>query len=60
MKSNLLLTYAEAILVTFLWSSSFVLIKFGLLEIPPFLFAALRYTLAFIVLGMLYMARVRT
>jgi drug/metabolite transporter (DMT)-like permease len=60
MKSNPLLAYAEAILVTFLWSSSYVLIKFGLLEIPPFLFAAVRYTLAFVILGMLCIARVGT
>jgi drug/metabolite transporter (DMT)-like permease len=60
MKSNPLLAYAEAILVTLLWSSSYVLIKIGLLEFPPFLFAALRYTLAFVVLAMLYIARVGT
>lgn len=60
MKSNPLLACAEAILVTFLWSSWYVLIKFRLLEIPPFLFAAVRYTLAFVVLGMLCIARVGT
>jgi drug/metabolite transporter (DMT)-like permease len=54
MKSNPLLAYAEAVLVTFLWSSSYVLIKFGLLEIPPFLFAAVRYTIAFAILGTIY------
>ena len=58
MKSNPLLVYAEAILCTFLWSSSYILIKIGLLEIPPFLFAALRCTFAFVVLGMLSIARV--
>ena len=47
MRSNLLLAYSEAFLVTFLWSSSFVLLKFGLLEVPPFLFAAVRYAIAF-------------
>jgi drug/metabolite transporter (DMT)-like permease len=55
-KSNPLLAYAEALLVTFLWSSSYVLIKIGLLEIPPFLFAAVRYTFAFAILGMLYLS----
>jgi drug/metabolite transporter (DMT)-like permease len=55
MKSNPLLAYGEAVLVTFLWSSSFVLIKFGLLEIPPFLFAAVRYTIAFAILGVVYL-----
>ena len=58
MKSNPLLAYAEAILCTFLWSSSYILIKIGLLEIPPFLFAALRCAFAFVVLGMLSIARV--
>ncbi|MBN1977863.1 MAG: EamA family transporter [Anaerolineae bacterium] len=36
----------QALLVTFLWSTSFVLIKVGLKDIPPFTFAGLRYTLA--------------
>jgi drug/metabolite transporter (DMT)-like permease len=38
----------QALLVTFLWSTSFVLIKIGLkdMHIPPFTFAGLRYTLA--------------
>jgi drug/metabolite transporter (DMT)-like permease len=44
------LPYAVAILVTILWSSSFVLIKWGLSEIPPLFFATLRYSLAFVVL----------
>ncbi|MCL4861821.1 MAG: EamA family transporter [Caldilineaceae bacterium] len=38
---------AQALLVTFLWSTSWVLIKFGLGEIPALTFAGLRYTLAF-------------
>lgn len=36
-----------ALLVTFLWSTSFVIIKIGLGEIPPLTFAGLRYTIAF-------------
>jgi drug/metabolite transporter (DMT)-like permease len=40
-----------AILVTLLWSSSFVFIKWGLSEIPPLFFATLRYALAFLVLA---------
>lgn len=36
----------QALLVTFLWSTSFVIIKFGLVEIPPVIFAGLRYILA--------------
>jgi drug/metabolite transporter (DMT)-like permease len=39
-----------ALLVTFLWSTSFILIKWGLDEIPPLTFAGLRYSLAFLVL----------
>jgi drug/metabolite transporter (DMT)-like permease len=39
-----------ALLVTFLWSTSFVVIKLGLAEIPPITFAGLRYTIAFICL----------
>ena len=40
----------QALFVTFLWSTSFVLIKVGLKGIPPFTFAGLRYTLAFLCL----------
>ena len=36
-----------ALLVTFLWSTSFILIKLGLAEIPPLTYAGLRYSLAF-------------
>lgn len=35
-----------ALFVTFLWSSSWVLIKYGLEEIPPLFFASLRYLIA--------------
>lgn len=41
---------AQALLVTFLWSTSWVLIKFGLEDIPALTFAGLRYTLAFVIL----------
>jgi len=40
----------QALLVTFLWSTSWVLIKFGLGNIPPLLFAGLRYGLAALLL----------
>lgn len=40
----------QALLVTFLWSTSWILIKFSLEEIPALTFAGLRYTLAFLVL----------
>ena len=39
-----------ALLVTFLWSTSFVIIKLGLKEIPPLTFAGLRYSIAFLCL----------
>jgi drug/metabolite transporter (DMT)-like permease len=38
----------QALLVTFLWSTSFIIIKWGLAEIPPLIFAGLRYSLAFL------------
>jgi drug/metabolite transporter (DMT)-like permease len=41
---------AEAFFVTLLWSSSFVIIKFGLLEIPAPIFAGLRYAIAAVIL----------
>lgn len=41
----------QALLVTFLWASSWVLIKIGLrASLPPLTFAGLRYSLAFLVL----------
>lgn len=40
----------QALLVTFLWSTSWILIKHALNEIPPLTFAGLRYTMAFIIL----------
>jgi len=41
---------ATAVLVTFLWSTSYVLIKLGLPQIPPLDFAAYRYSMASLVL----------
>ena len=43
-------TVVEALFVTVLWSTSWVLIKLGLKDIPPLTFAGLRYTLAFVCL----------
>ncbi len=40
----------QALFVTFLWSTSWVLIKIGLEDIPPLTFAGLRYALAFVCL----------
>jgi len=39
-----------ALLVTFIWSTSWVLIKIGLRELPAITFAGMRYTLAFLCL----------
>lgn len=40
----------QALLVTFLWSSSVILVKIGLHGIPAIMFAALRYGIAFLFL----------
>ncbi|MBN2230963.1 MAG: EamA family transporter [Candidatus Thorarchaeota archaeon] len=47
----------QACFVTILWSSSWVIIKFGLEEIPPLLFAGLRYFLASLLLVALVLSR---
>ncbi|NJE08664.1 hypothetical protein E3E31_09050 [Thermococcus sp. M39] len=44
------LALSEALLVTFLWSTSYVLIKLGLKELNPITFAAYRYLLGSAVL----------
>ena len=48
--SNQITAILLALFVTFLWSTSFVIIKFGLKEIPPLVFAGLRYSIAFVFL----------
>lgn len=50
MSSSQLRAVSQALFVTFLWSTSWVLIKFGLDEIPALTFAGLRYGLAFLLL----------
>lgn len=45
-----MLSLIEASLVTFLWSSSYILIRIGLEEINPLAFAAYRYFLASLIL----------
>lgn len=40
----------QALLVTFIWSLSWIFIKIGLTDIPPLTFAGLRYLLAFLCL----------
>ena len=49
----------QALLVTFLWSTSWVLIKIGLNDIPALTFAGLRYTLAFVILLPLLLRQLR-
>lgn len=43
-----IISILQALFVTFLWSTSFIIIKLGLVEIPPITFAGLRYSLAFL------------
>ena len=45
-KSFHIISIIQALFVTFLWSTSFIIIKWGLVEIPPITFAGLRYFLA--------------
>lgn len=45
-----LVAVLQALFVTFLWSTSWVLIKVGLRDMPALTFAGLRYTLAFLCL----------
>ncbi len=50
MRRGRLFAVLEALLVTFLWSSSYVLVKVGLQEIGPLTLVAYRYTVASLVL----------
>lgn len=43
----------QAIFVTFLWSTSWILIKLSIQSIPPLYFAGLRYFIAFLVLAVI-------
>lgn len=45
-----LVAILQALLVVFLWATSWVFIKIGLITIPPLTFAGLRYALAFLCL----------
>lgn len=62
MANDRLRAAVQALFVTFLWATSWVLIKIGLEEIPPLTFAGLRYFLAFLCLGpiVLRSGRLRT
>jgi drug/metabolite transporter (DMT)-like permease len=44
----------EAVLVTFLWATSWVLVKIGLENIPALTFAGLRYFIAFLILAAVF------
>lgn len=59
-KTNIL-PLAEALLVTFLWSTSYILIEIGLEEINPLTFATYRYTIAsaVLILPMFYWYKTR-
>jgi drug/metabolite transporter (DMT)-like permease len=48
--SGRLTAILQALFIAFLWATSWVLIKFGLQDIPPLVFAGVRYFLAFLVL----------
>ena len=48
---------AQAVFVTFLWSTSWVLIKWGLEAMPPLVFAGLRYGLASLILWAALLSR---
>lgn len=50
----------QALFVSFLWSTSWVLIKIGLKDIPALTFAGLRYLFAFLVLLPFYMRSSQT
>jgi drug/metabolite transporter (DMT)-like permease len=56
-KRTTIIAVAEALIVTVLWSSSFVIIKFGLEDIPPLTYAGLRYSFASLLLLTLIFAQ---
>ena len=49
--SSRVVAILQSLLVVFLWATSWVFIKIGLHEIPPVVFAGLRYFLAFLCLS---------
>ena len=59
-RSAHLVALLQALFVTFLWSTSWVLIKIGLDDIPALTFAGLRYTLAFLFLLPVFLHSHRT
>lgn len=53
-KSSKSAAIIQALFVTILWSTSWILIKEGLKELPPLIFAGLRYLIAFFILLVVY------
>jgi drug/metabolite transporter (DMT)-like permease len=49
----------QALFIAFLWATSWVLIKFGLEDIPPLVFAGVRYFLAFLILLIVFLVSSR-
>jgi drug/metabolite transporter (DMT)-like permease len=56
-KRTRIIAVLEALFVTVLWSSSFVIIKIGLQDIPPLMFAGFRYSIASVILLALIFAQ---
>lgn len=59
-KRTRIIAVIQALFVTVLWSSSFIIIKFGLNEIPPLTFAALRYSIGSVILLALIFSKKET
>jgi drug/metabolite transporter (DMT)-like permease len=49
----------QGLFIAFLWATSWVLIKFGLQDIPPLVFAGVRYFLAFVILLLVFLVVAR-
>ena len=58
-KRTKIIAIIQALVVTGLWSSSFVIVKFGLAEIPPVTFAGLRYSIASLILLSLILSQTK-
>ena len=57
MERGRLIAFLEILLVTLLWSSSYILTKFGLNEVSPLLLVALRYITASVILLIVALVR---
>lgn len=60
LKSPRTYTVLTALLVTFLWSTSWILNKRGLETLPPLFFAGMRYFVAFLILSFYYLSTGKT